>query len=157
MRKIVLAVAFAVALAGCTTSPYGNFLKDTAAQVDQTKLAGEAVKQLVTLWPPAKTQFELQQATPDVFGAELTKGLRERGYALLEYHPEAAKAKAKIAATGTPASATTTLPLFYVLDKAGDANLYRLTLKVGNQTITRPYLEQDGALVPAGYWVRKEQ
>lgn len=157
MRKLVLAFAVAVALAGCTTSPYGNFLNDKAAQVDQTKLAKEAIKQLVTLWPPAKTQFELQQATPDVFGTELTKGLRERGYALMEYHPEAAKAKAKIDAAGAPASATTTLPLYYVVDKAADANLFRLTLKVGNQTITRPYLEQDGALVPAGYWVRKEQ
>jgi hypothetical protein len=33
-----------------------------------------------------------------------------------------------------------------VLDQAGDSNLYRLTLMVGNQSITRPYLAQDGTL-----------
>ena len=48
------------------------------------------------------------------------------------------------------------LPLRYVLDQAGDSNLYRLTLMVGNQSITRPYLAQNGTFAPAGYWVRKE-
>lgn len=119
------------------------------------------MKQLATLWPPAKTRFELQQATPDAFGAGLVKELRESGYAILEFNPEAAKAKASASsdaapAVEAPASATKALPLRYVLDQAGTSNLYRLTLTVGNQTITRPYLEQDGALVPAGYWVRKE-
>ena len=38
----------------------------------------------------------------------------------------------------------------------GDWNLYRLTLMVGNQSITRPYLAQNGTFAPAGYWVRKE-
>jgi hypothetical protein len=46
--------------------------------------------------------------------------------------------------------------LRYVLDQAGDSNLYRLTLMVGNQSITRPYLAQNGTFAPAGYWVRKE-
>nr|BCU00828.1 conjugal transfer protein TrbH [uncultured bacterium] len=160
MRKIAFVAVLALALTGCaTTSPYGNYLQ--SATVDQQKLAGEAVKQLATLWPPAKTRFELQQATPDAFGAGLVKELRESGYALLEFNPEAAKAKASASteaapAVEAPASATKALPLRYVLDQAGTSNLYRLTLTVGNQSITRPYLEQDGALVPAGYWVRKE-
>jgi len=153
MRKIAFVAVLALALTGCaTTSPYGNYLQ--SATVDQQKLAGEAVKQLATL-------FELQQATPDAFGAGLVKELRESGYALLEFNPEAAKAKASASteaapAVEAPASATKALPLRYVLDQAGTSNLYRLTLTVGNQSITRPYLEQDGALVPAGYWVRKE-
>lgn len=155
MRKIAFIAVLALALTGCaTTSPYGNYLQ--SATVDQQKLASEAVKQLATLWPPAKTRFELQQATPDAFGAGLVKELRESGYALLEFNPEAAKAKASAEAVEAPASATKALPLRYVLDQAGTSNLYRLTLTVGNQSITRPYLEQDGALVPAGYWVRKE-
>jgi hypothetical protein len=121
-----------------------------SATVDQQKLASEAVKQLATLYPPAKTRFELQQATPDAFGAGLVKELRESGYALLEFNPEAAKAKASASAAApaveAPASATKALPLRYVLDQAGTSNLYRLTLLVGNQSITRPYLEQDGTL-----------
>jgi len=57
MRKIAFVAVLALALTGCaTTSPYGNYLQ--SATVDQQKLAGEAVKQLATLWPPAKTRVE---------------------------------------------------------------------------------------------------
>lgn len=160
MRKIAFVAVLALALAGCATnSLYGNHLQ--SATVDQQKLADEAVKQLAVLWPPAMTRFELQHVTPDAFGAALVKGLRDSGYALVEFSPEAAKANASVAsapspAVVAPASATKSLPLRYVLDQAGAPNLYRLTLTVGDQSITRPYLEQDGALVAAGYWVRKE-
>ena len=151
MRKMFVAV-LALALAGCaTTSPYGNYLQ--SATVDQQKLAGAAVKQLATLWPPAQTRFALQQATPDAFGAALVAALRESGYALLEFNPDAAQAKAS--AEAAP-DAEAPVSLGYVLDPAGDSNLYRLTLAVGTQSITRPYREQDGALVPAGSWAHKE-
>ena len=153
MRKIIFAALFALALGGCaTTGQYGNFVPPTAS-VDQQQLAREAVQQLAVLYPPAKTRLELQQATPDAFGQALVLTLRERGYALLEFNPASAKAQAT--AASEPASPAA-LPLRYVLDQAGDSNLYRLTLLVGNQSITRPYLVQDGSFAPAGYWVRKE-
>ncbi|CDN88996.1 conjugal transfer protein TrbH [Hydrogenophaga intermedia] len=150
MRKIIIAALFVLALGGCaTTGQYGNFVPPTAA-VDQQQLAREAVQQLAVLYPPAKTRLELQQATPDAFGQALVLTLRERGYALLEFNPASAKVQA------TAGSEPAGLPLRYVLDQAGDSNLYRLTLLVGNQSITRPYLVQDGSFAPAGYWVRKE-
>jgi hypothetical protein len=90
-----------------------------------------------------------------VFGIDLVQGLRERGYAVLEYHPDAGKAKAPAADPAPATSATATLPLRYILDS--NPNFYRLSITVGNQTITRPYTLQDGALLPSGYWVRKEQ
>ena len=153
MRKIVFAALFVLALGGCaTTGQYGNFVPPTAT-VDQQQLAREAVQQLAVLYPPAKTRLELQQATPDAFGQALVLTLRERGYALLEFNPASAKAQAT--AASEPASPAA-LPLRYVLDQAGDSNLYRLTLLVGHQSITRPYLVQDGSFAPAGYWVRKE-
>lgn len=153
MRKIIFAALFVIALGGCaTTSQYGNFVPPTAT-VDQQQLAREAVQQLAVLYPPAKTRLELQQATPDAFGQALVLTLRERGYALLEFNPASAKAQAT--AASEPASPAA-LPLRYVLDQAGDSNLYRLTLLVGHQSITRPYLVQDGSFAPAGYWVRKE-
>ena len=153
MRKTTIAALFVLALSGCaTTGQYGNFVPPTAA-VDQQQLAREAVQQLAVLYPPAKTRLELQQATPDAFGQALVLTLRERGYALLEFNPASAKAQAT--AASEPASPAA-LPLRYVLDQAGDSNLYRLTLLVGHQSITRPYLVQDGSFAPAGYWVRKE-
>lgn len=148
MRKIIFAALFVLALGGCaTTGQYGNFVPPTAT-VDQQQLAREAVQQLAVLYPPAKTRLELQQATPDAFGQALVLTLRERGYALLEFNPASAKAQAT--AASEPASPAA-LPLRYVLDQAGDSNLYRLTLLVGHQSITRPYLVQDGSFAPAGY------
>ena len=151
MRKIIIAALFALTLAGCaTTGQYGNFVP---AAANQQQIATDAVQQLATLYPPAKTRFELHQATPDAFGLALVNTLRERGYALLEFSPaDQAKASAATAPAGAPAA----LPLRYVLDQAGTTNLYRLTLLVGNQSITRPYLAQNGTFAPAGYWVRKE-
>ena len=156
MRQIVLVVLAALMLGACATTgpaPYGNYL--AAAAVDQQKLAGDAVKQLAVLWPPARTRLALQQPTPDAFGAALVKVLRESGYALTEFAPEATKVKSSEAPAPTT-SAGQPLPLRYVLDQAGTPNLYRLTLTVGSQSITRPYLERNGTLVPAGYWVRRE-
>jgi len=142
MRRISLAALAALSLAGCATSPYGNHLH--SASVDQQKLADDAVKQLATLWPPAKTRFELKQTTPDVFGNALVQNLRERGYAVMEFSPNTTEVN-------------TQLPLRYVLSqvKNESGNLYHLTLLVGAESITRPYLEQNGIVVP-GYWSHKE-
>ncbi|WP_367903547.1 conjugal transfer protein TrbH (plasmid) [Xanthomonas oryzae pv. oryzicola] len=160
MRKIVSLALLALGLGGCatTSSPYGNFVQSAA--LDQQKLATDAVQQLATLYAPARTRLELQQPTPDPFGQALVKSLRDKGYALLEYAPAGAPAQAPASAAQPSAPATTAapggLPLRYVLDQAGDSNLYRLILMVGNQSITRPYLAQNGTFVPAGYWARKE-
>lgn len=144
MRGILsLTVLAALSLAGCATSPYGNHLYNSTS-VDQQKLADDAVQELATLWPPAKTRFELKQATPDVFGNALVQNLRERGYAVMEFSPNTTAVNAQ-------------LPLRYVLSKikSESGNLYHLTLLVGTESITRPYLEQNGIVVP-GYWTHKE-
>lgn len=149
MIKITLAALAALVLAGCaTTSQYGNYLP--SATVDQqNRFASEAVKQLARRWPPAKTRLELKQATPDAFGIALVNGLRESGYAIVEFNPKQIKAPYTTEAN--------ILPLRYVLDqtKNDDANIYRLTLLVGTESLTRPYIEQNGSVIP-GYWTHKE-
>lgn len=161
MRKIAFLALLALALGGCATtasqSPYGNFVQSAA--LDQQKLATEAVQQLATLYVPARTRLELQQPTPDPFGQALVKALRDKGYALLEFVPAGSPSPASAASQPSPAApqaAPGGLPLRYVLDQAGDSNLYRLTLMVGNQSITRAYLAQNGVFAPAGSWARKE-
>ena len=102
MRKIVslALLALALGLGGCaTTSQYGNFVQSAA--LDQQKLATDAVQQLATLYAPARTRLELQQATPDAFGQALVLTLRERGYALLEVNPASAKAQATAASAAS--------------------------------------------------------
>ena len=143
MHKSLLFGLILLSLAGCATPQiYGNFANNPA-MIDQA-MAEDALKKVVTLYPPARTRFDLKQPATDPFGAALVQGLREQGYALSEYNPQAASM--------TEAD----LPLRYLLDRAGTSNLYRLTILVGDQSIARPYTKQQGALVPAGYWAHKE-
>ena len=107
------------------------------------------------VYPPANTRFDLQQPTPDQFGTWLLQSLRAKGYALQE-GAAAPVAQGRTAGGdgGMAASAPAVLPLRYVFDRAAD--LYRITLLVGDQSLTRAYLAQNGAVHPAGAWVRKE-
>ncbi|EPE6923662.1 conjugal transfer protein TrbH [Escherichia coli] len=160
MRKILTVIALAATLAGCATSKYGSFVHDAPAAYNQT-IATDAVKQLVKLYPPAQTRLELQQATPDPFGIALVTDLRAQGYAVMEYKPDGNAAAAPAAASSAAAKPATPqtqggYPLRYVLDQFSDSNLYRLTIMVGSQSLTRAYLAQNNTMVPAGAWVRKE-
>lgn len=142
MRKIAIIAFIPIILEGCAhNAPLGNFANNPTA-IDQI-IADDAVKQIVALYPPAKTSFELKQPTPDAFGNSLVSGLRKQGFALIEAHHDEETISA--------------LPLRYVLDKtSGETSLYRLTVMVGDQSITRPYREQNSTVVPAGYWAHKE-
>ncbi|MBB1602620.1 MULTISPECIES: TrbH Mating pair formation protein [Burkholderiales] len=155
MRKTAFLALLVVGLAGCATtapSTYGNFTQSAPAAFNQT-MADDAAKQLVAVYPPASTRFDLQHATPDAFGSSLVESLRAKGYALLEFKPAA---PASAASAATDATATAGKPLRYILDQA-ESNLYRVTLLVGNQSLTRAYsAAQNGTLYPAGAWVRKE-
>lgn len=156
MRHATCILLCAVGLGGCaaTPSPYGNFLSEVPAGTDRT-VADDAVRQLATVYPPANTRFDLQQATPDAFGQRLTAALRAKGYAVQESTPPPAAKERPPRAEGDviPGSAPV-VPLRYVLDSAAD--LVRITLVVGEQSLTRAYLAQDGTIHPAGAWVRKE-
>lgn len=155
MRDIALCCVL-LTVGGCATPKYGNFVE--TAPADQTRLAGDVVRQLAAMYPPARTRLELQQPTQDPFGLALVQGLRSRGYAVQEYHPATTRADAAPAAATDPAEPASPagLTFRYVLDKAGDSKLYHLTMRVGPQTITRAYTYQDGAFAPASYWARGE-
>lgn len=142
-------------LGGCATGrPYGNFVA-TSAALDQPALAAQATRQLAALWPPARTRFALTQPAADTFGAALVGQLRAAGYAVQE---AAAGSPALGTAPVDPAAGLTSeaLTLRYVLDHDAGTDLYRLTLSVGEQSITRAYLAQGGTVRPAGAWVRRE-
>ena len=154
MSKAAAAVVCSMgfALTGCMTVPvaklYGNHA--AAAEAFDQKVAADAINQLVALYPPANTRFNLTQPTPDAFGTALVTGLREKGFALMEV-----KAGSLIGTAANPAG-TDGLELHYLLDRPGVGDLYRLTLAIGNQRLSRPYLVQNGTPYAAGAWVRKE-
>ena len=143
MRQFTLAALLAMALAGCaSTAPYGNFATHPPAGLEE-RIAADTVKQLVALYPPARTRFHLGQPTPDAYGSALVEVLRAKGYALVEF---------KEAAPATVPG----LSLHYVLDAAASPNLYRVTVTVGQKSLSRAYLAQNDRAAPAGAWVRKE-
>lgn len=154
MTKIMAIIFAGLALVGCatTSSNYGNFLSPNTELMIQNKLADDAIMQLAALYPPAKVQFELHQPTPDLFGTALVQKLRENGYAIQEYTPKVAVQNA-LPEQVTPHNDAT--PLRYVVDWA--EGLYRVTLSVGSESLTRAYLSQDGTVQPASYWIRKEK
>jgi hypothetical protein len=151
MYQTLWSTLLVVGLAGCAAqqaSMYGNFLGNAPVEFQQP-LVDAAVQQLAALYPPGRTRFDLQQATPDAFGLALVAALRAKGYGLQEFKPAAATVQAQPAETGGQ-------PLAYLLDQAAGADLYRLTLVLGNQSLSRVYVAQQGRLQPAGAWVRKE-
>ncbi|MBE4026198.1 conjugal transfer protein TrbH [Vibrio parahaemolyticus] len=166
MRKLLATALFSLALVGCAShTPYGNFVENPTG-LNQQKIANDTIEQITSLYPPAKTRFEIKQATPDAFGTALVRGLRDKGYALLEFDPETAKAAQRTSSrpnesapevkVKTPVQQGFGLPIYYVFDQFSGTNMYRVTVMVGNESITRPYAQENGTVVPMGYWVRKE-
>jgi len=152
MRKVTFLALLLAGLCGCATtqSRYGNFLPPTPAAYHKT-MAEDAVKQLLILYPPASTRFDLQQTTPDMFGTTLVETMRVKGYALLESNPELPARrsnKTQNSPTGTS--------LRYILDQVNSLNLYRVTLLIDNQAMTRAYRVQDSTVHPAGLWSHQE-
>lgn len=165
MYKLSLLALVLISLAGCvSTSPYGNFIPNTTA-VNDKKIADDVVKQLITLYPPASTRFDLQQVAPDFFGSYLIEAMRAKGYAVQEFKPElkvVSSSKSTPVLTFAPLPATASmspagLSLSYLMDQANGADLYRVSLVINHaQSLNRAYQLQDGMIFPAGYWVRKE-
>lgn len=147
MRKTTLLLL--AVLAGCAAGPkpasQGSFA--TANPTLGKKMAEDAARKLAALYPPAVTRFELQHAAADAFGTSLVATLRAQGYALQERKPAS-----RPAADGKGVSRA----LSYVFDQPPDTDLYRVTLTIDAQSLSRVYLAKDGSVAPAGYWVRKE-
>jgi len=152
MRKVTFIALLLVGLCGCATtqSRYGNFLPPTAAAYHKT-MAEDAVKQLLNLYPPASTRFDLQQTTPDMFGTTLVETMRVKGYAFLESNPELPLRRSN-ETQNSPAGTS----LRYILDQVNSLNLYRVTLLIDNQAMTCAYRVQDSTVHPAGLWSHQE-
>ncbi|MYN08904.1 conjugal transfer protein TrbH [Pseudoduganella aquatica] len=163
MRALLSLIGILSFLTGCgsastsTSGGYGNFIPSALA-AHEKQLADDAARQLQLLYPPASTRLDLRQSAPDGFGKQLVETLRSQGYALREVPPAvgpaAAESHAAPAASASGASAS--IPFNYVLDSITSPKLYRVTLVLGSQTMTRAYVPQSEAVHPAGAWVRKE-
>lgn len=139
MRAVPIA-AVALALTGCayTASRHGSYAIGAAAP-DAQAMAADSLGELVKLYPPAISRVSIDTASAgDVFGQTLADGLRKRGYAVVE---ASAKDKADPLA----------LPLSYVVDQPM-AGFYRVTIRVGQQSLTRGFAAGEGGFGPTAGW-----
>ena len=156
MRKLAIVALLAGAITGCASTAaheYGNFVAPSVPANLNEIIVADTMKQLIALYPPASTRFDLAQPTNDAYGAKLVQSLRLNGYALSEFVPASA-------ANGTNANGTVSaspgLSLRYILDAPDGLNLYRVTVMVGAQSLSRAYTAENKTVSPAGAWARKE-
>jgi hypothetical protein len=81
------------------------------------------------------------------------QSLRLNGYAVLEFTP--APPANGVNPNGT-VSTSPGLKLRYVIDAPDRLNLYRVTVMVGAQSLSRAYTAENNTISPAGAWSRKE-
>ena len=156
MHKLAIVALLAGGIIGCGSTAsyeYGNFVTPSApANLNET-IVGDTIKQLITLYPPASTRFDLGQPASDMYGTKLVQSLRLNGYALSEFVPAAV-------ANGTnhegTISASPGLSLRYIVDAPDGLNLYRVTVMIGSQSLSRVYTAENKFVSPAGAWARKE-
>ncbi|SDO53488.1 Conjugal transfer protein TrbH [Pseudomonas jinjuensis] len=136
-------------LAACANSPYGNFAEHSTPAINQ-QMASATARQLATLYPPASTRLQMGQEATDGYGIALVRSLRASGYSVREFNPQARAADKPANTTASP------LLVNYIVDAPMDSNLYRITLLVGRESLSRAYAVQNDRLQAAGVWVRKE-
>lgn len=151
-----LSVLLIFVLTSCvkTIAPYGNFAGNPVA-LDE-KIARDTLKQMVAIYPPAKTRFDLKQviSDTDAFGAALVNGLRNKGYAVFEL--KQGQKKSNNAAIREQSKGGTGIELSYLLDRHNMSDMYHILVMVGNRSLSRAYIVEKGAIFPAGAWVMKE-
>jgi len=148
-----------IGLSGCASkSDYGNFIAHDLI-ANQSELAIDTAKQLERLYPPAKNHLVLRQETPDTFGKTLVIALRKAGFAVQEFNPKGNKVNPE-----SPPARRIMPPhpkdpkqwrLVYMVDQAGEPDLYYVTLKLNHQVLTRLYRLDDDRFIPAGELVHK--
>jgi hypothetical protein len=146
---VLVALVALVALAGCVHSPYGNFAAQSTPAFN-LQLANDTARQVVAVYPPASTALRIDQPATDGYGLALVRALRDAGYAVREFDPRAR------AAAPANAAADPSLAVHYIVDAPGESNLYRVTLLIGQESLSRGYASQNDRLQALGAWVRKE-
>jgi len=140
--KLLLIIFLTFNMLGCATVLQGNFAK---VPVSLNKaIINDSINRLVALYPPAHTRFHLKQPIKDSFGVSLIELLRQKGYSINESSMQAGPQGEK------------NVDLYYLLDEPIKGTLYRITLTVGKQSLSRAYTLKKGTFTPVGFWVRKE-
>ena len=160
-QRLALLLWVGLALAGCVSpAPSGYAINGNVPPQMFERLAQETVTRMEDLYPPAHTRLALTHPATDAYGLALIEALRQKGYGVMEHvdrHVMPSTREDMHTRIERPAvSHDEGLPFRYVVDGPFESRLYRLTVFIGNQSLSRVYRMDDQVLAQAGAWVRKE-
>lgn len=161
MRRLSPVFWVGLVLAGCVSpAPYGYLVKGGALAQMPERLAHDTVMRMESLYPPAHTRLALTHPATDPYGVGLIDALRRKGYAVMEYRANTRmnpSIRDDMPVIVQPiVSHKEGLPLGYVVDGPFESRLYRVTVFIGAQSLSRAYRMDEQVIAQAGAWVRKE-
>ncbi len=149
MRMHILILVLLFVLSGCSTTQYGNYVQNDSSTHNQI-MASDAAHRLLQLYPPASTRFNMRHATEDSFGVAFLGYLRSGGYAVHEHEQQLELTETN----DDSAQGNENIALAYILDESSE--IYRLSLMVDEQKLTRAYSPHEDTIYAAGHWLRME-
>ncbi|NOU10842.1 MAG: conjugal transfer protein TrbH [Nitrospira sp.] len=161
MRRLSFVLGVGLVLAGCVSpAPYGYLVTGAVPPQIPEQLAQDTVTRMEALYPPAQTRLALTHPATDAYGVALTEALRRKGYGVMESPTTTRRnlySRQDMPAPLPPAvSDEEGLPFRYVVDGPVEDRLYRVTVFIGDQSLSRVYQMHQHRLRQAGAWVRKQ-
>ena len=161
MRRLNPVLWVGLLLAGCVSpAPYGYLVKGPVPPQMPERLAQDTVTRMEALYPPAHTRLALTHPATDAYGVALIEALRRKGYGVMESRVTTRRnpsTREDMPGPIQPAvSHEAGIPFRYVVDGPFEPRLYRITVFIGNQSLSRVYRMDQQVLAQAGAWVRKE-
>jgi len=159
--RLALVIGIGLLLTGCVSpSPYGYLVSGTVPPQMPERLAQETVARMEALYPPAHTRLALTHPATDAYGLALIEALRRKGYGVMESRVHTRmnpSTRDDMPVAMQPSvSHDAGLPFGYVVDGPFEPRLYRVTVFIGSQSLSRAYHMDEQAIAQAGAWVRKE-
>ena len=161
MRRLSVVFGAGLLFAGCVSpSPYGYLVNGAVPLQMAERLARDTVTRMEALYPPAHTRLALTHPATDAYGMALIEALRRKGYGVMEHRVNTRmnpSTRDDVPVAVQPAvSHKEGLPFGYVVDGPFEPRLYRITVFIGSQSLSRAYRMDDEVIAQAGAWVRKE-
>ena len=160
-RRLALVLWVGLLLAGCVSpAPYGYLVTGPVPPQMPDQLAQDTVTRMEALYPPAHTRLAVTHPATDAYGVALIEGLRRKGYGVMESRVTTGRTPSTRDDRPAPVEPVVNqaagLPFRYVVDGPFEPRLYRITVFIGNQSLSRVYRMDQQVIAQAGAWVRKE-
>lgn len=134
MIKNVAIALIVLFVTGCASKPpiYGDFVEAAPETVEFISV--DAVKKLANIYPVAHSVFRMNAEQGGILGDAIEDGMRDEGFAV--GHSGGKR-------------------LDYIFDTLPDSS-YRLTMLVGDSSISRLYKTEQGVTKPVTGWTVRE-